>query len=83
MLILSSIHVSVESEKNNARKSETISFYNSNKFGVHVAEKMNSNNPVKSKSRRWPLQVLFNILDLTWINARILYKETTGERLSQ
>ena len=38
---------------------------------------------VKSKSRRWPLQVFFNILDLVGINAWILYKETTGERISR
>ena len=38
---------------------------------------------VKSGSRRWPFQVLFNILDLAGINAWILYKETTGEQISR
>lgn len=37
----------------------------------------------KSGSRRWPLQVFFNILDLACINAWILYKETTGENISR
>ncbi|XP_014614562.1 PREDICTED: uncharacterized protein LOC106792604 [Polistes canadensis] len=32
---------------------------------------------VKSSSRRWPLQIFFNILDLAAINAWILYKEVT------
>lgn len=38
---------------------------------------------VKSGSRRWPLQIFFNILDLASINAWILYNETTGENLSR
>jgi hypothetical protein len=37
----------------------------------------------KSKCQRWSLQVFFNILDLTGINAWILYKETTGEEISR
>lgn len=37
----------------------------------------------KSGSRRWPLQVFFNILDLAAINAWILYTETTGENISR
>lgn len=38
---------------------------------------------VKSESRRWPLQVFYNILDLAGINAWILYKETTGGKISR
>ena len=38
---------------------------------------------VKSKSRRWPLQVFFNILDITGIIAWILSKEITGEGISR
>ena len=38
---------------------------------------------VKSGSRRWPLQVFFNILDLAGIISSILYKKTTGEQISR
>ena len=38
---------------------------------------------VKSGSRRWPLQVFFNILDLAGIIAWVLYKKTTGEQISR
>ncbi|GBN36766.1 hypothetical protein AVEN_271594-1 [Araneus ventricosus] len=37
----------------------------------------------KSKSRGWPVQVFFNILNLAAINAWILYKQTTEERISR
>ncbi|VVC38802.1 Hypothetical protein CINCED_3A020432 [Cinara cedri] len=48
---------------------------------VDVTDQMARNYSVKSKSRRWPLQVFFNILDLAGINAWVLYKETTGGKL--
>ena len=38
---------------------------------------------VKSKSCRWPFQEFFNILDLAGINAWVLYKETTGVKISR
>ena len=38
---------------------------------------------VKARSFRWPLQVFFNILDLTAINAWILYKECTRSKISR
>ena len=34
------MHISVEIEKNDAHKPEKIIFYNSNKFGVDVADQM-------------------------------------------
>lgn len=83
VLILSSMHSSVEIEKSDTRISETIRFYNSTKFGVDVTDQMARKYSVKSKCQRWPLQEFFNILDLAGINAWILYKETTGEEISR
>jgi len=83
VLILSSMHSSVEIEKSDTRIPETIRFYNSKKFGVDVTDQITRKYSVKSKSQRWPLQVFFNILDLAGINAYILYKETTGEEISR
>lgn len=83
VLILSSMHNSVQIEKNNARTPETIQLYNSTKFGVDVTDQMARNYSVKSKSRRWPLQVFFYILDLAGINAWVLYKETTGGEITR
>lgn len=37
----------------------------------------------KSASRRWPVQVFFNVLDLAAINAWIIYKETTGIKIKR
>ena len=48
---------------------QSIQFYNSTKFGVDIADQMARKYTVKSRSRRWPLQIFFNILDLAAINA--------------
>src|SRR5882757_5751585 len=58
---------------------ETVQFYNSTKFGVDVLDQMARKYSVKSSSRRWPVQVFYNTLDLVAINAWVLYKETTGK----
>nr|XP_012148086.1 PREDICTED: piggyBac transposable element-derived protein 4-like [Megachile rotundata] len=72
VLILSSMHNSVQVEKNDTRTPETIQLYNSTKFGVDVTDQM---------------QVFFNIcqkvFDLAGINAWVLYKETTGEEITR
>ena len=65
------------------KTAESIEFYNKTKFGVDVMDQMARKYSTKSSSRRWPLQVFFNILDLAGINAWILYKETTGEKISR
>ena len=34
---------------------------------------------VKAGTRRWPVAVFYNILNLACINALVLYKERTGD----
>ena len=38
---------------------------------------------LKARNFQWPLQVFFNILDLSAINAWILYKECTRSKISR
>ena len=60
---------------------ETVAFYNSTKFGVDIVDQMARKYTVKAGSRRWPVQVFYNILDLAGINAWFLYKEVTGKSM--
>lgn len=83
VLVLSTKHKHVKIDKTNKRLPETVSFYNNTKFGVDITDQMARKYSVKSGSRRWPLQVFFNILDLAGINSWILYKNTTGETISR
>ena len=83
VLLLSSHHKNVKIEQNEKRIPETITFYNNTKYGVDVVDQMARKYSVKAGSRRWPLHVFYNILDLAVINAWIIYKETTGVNISR
>ncbi|XP_014487368.1 PREDICTED: piggyBac transposable element-derived protein 3-like, partial [Dinoponera quadriceps] len=83
VLLLSSKHKNMIIEKNTKLLPETVTFYNSTKYGVDILDQMAQKYSVKAGSRRWPLQVFYNILDLAAINAWILYKETTHVNISR
>lgn len=81
--ILSSLHKSVNITKSAKKKPETIHFYNQTKYGVDVADQMMKKYTVKAASRRWPVQVFYNILDMTGLNAWNIYKNVTGKKISR
>lgn len=83
VLLLSTKHKNITIAKNKKLVPETITYYNSTKYGVDVLDQMARKYSVKASSRRWPLQVFYNILDLAAINAWILYKETTQVNISR
>ena len=65
------------------KKPETVEFYNKSKCGVDVADQMARHYSVKAGTRRWPVAVFYNILDLADINAFALYKKKTGDKVSR
>ena len=77
MLLLSSLYQNVDIRENPKKIPETVEFYNVTKFRVDVIDKMARRYTVKASSRRWPVQVFYNILDLAGINAWVLFKEVT------
>ena len=60
---------------------ETVQYYNELKFGVDVIDQMARLYSTKVLSRRWPLQIFYNVLDLAGINAYILCKEVSGKKI--
>lgn len=84
VLLLSTMHTSVAVDEDTQKKlPETVSLYNSTKFGVDILDQMSRLYTVKFGCRRWPMHVFFNVLDLAGINAWILYRETTGEEVTR
>ena len=69
VFILSSLTMSVELGKSEIKKRETEEFYNKTKCGVDVADQMAKQYLFKAGTRRWPVAVFYNILDLAGINA--------------
>lgn len=80
---MSTLHSSVTFESNEKKTPNVIQFYNKTKFGVDVLDQMAKKYSVKASSRRWPVHVFYNILDLAGINAWVLYKEITKENVSR
>lgn len=70
VLLLSSLHSSVTVGTDEKHLPETVKFYNSTKFGVDVLDQMTRKYSTKACSRRWPLQIFY---DLAGINSWILY----------
>lgn len=83
VLLLSLKHPCVAIEKDSKCIPETIKFYNATKYGVDVLDQMVRKYSTKAGSRRWPLQVFYNILDLAAINPWILYKEISQVNISR
>ena len=77
VLLLSSMHRSAAvSESDPKRKPEPILFYNSTKGGVDTADEMLRGYSTKSASRRWPLAVFFNLIDIVALNAFIICSDS-------
>ncbi|XP_062400077.1 piggyBac transposable element-derived protein 4-like isoform X1 [Sardina pilchardus] len=73
--ILSTMHPTVSIDNGAKKRPNTISHYNSTKVGVDVMDQMARLYSVKGGTRRWPVAVFYNLLDLAAINAHILYKQ--------
>ena len=83
VLLLCTMQSTVDIGDDRKSKPETVTFYNSTKFGVDVVDQMARKYTINAASRRWPVQFFYNILDLAAINAHILYKLVTGSKISR
>lgn len=54
---------------------EIISYYNKTKGGVDTVDKMLSCYSCKRKTNRWPMSVFSNMIDISALNAYIIYNE--------
>lgn len=83
VLLLSSVHTNVSISTGPKKTPESIEYYNQTKYGVDVVDQMARLYSTKVSSRRWPLQVFYNVLDLAAINAFVLYKDVTNIKISR
>lgn len=84
VIILSSLHPDVAISTDGNKLSETVAFYNTTKCRIHTLDQMARKYGVKAASRRWPIELFSNVLDLAAINARIIhYNCVTGKRIGR
>ena len=65
------------------KKPDTVLFYNTNKVDVDVLDFMCRQLSTRAACRRWLLVVFCNILDLAGVNAFVLFRKSTGRRISR
>lgn len=62
---------------------ESVMYYNKTKAGVDAVDQMARMYSVRAGTRRWPVHVFYNILDLAAINAWVIYKECTEKKMAR
>ena len=81
--LLSTMHNAPSTDNTEKKKPLVIHFYNKNKVGVDVFDQMARQYMTHSASRRWPLAVWTNVLDIAALNAWIIFWKTTGSKVSR
>ncbi|KAM9461429.1 piggyBac transposable element-derived protein 4-like [Clarias gariepinus] len=76
--ILSTMHNIVEIGDNRKRKPNTVTDYNTMKCGVDIMDRKVGQYTVRAGTRRWPVAVFYNLIDMAAMNAHVLYQACTG-----
>ena len=82
---LSSLHpdILVSSDENPKKKPDSVLYYNKTKVGVDLYDQMTRLYSVKTGTKRWPVHVFYNVVDMTIINSWILYKQVCQSSISR
>ncbi|XP_056221053.1 piggyBac transposable element-derived protein 4-like [Seriola aureovittata] len=81
--LLSSMHQCVSIGSDQKKKPETVTYYNTTKVGVDVLDQMARLYSVKGATRRWPVAVFYNLLDMAAINAHILFQKCMSTNIAR
>jgi hypothetical protein len=83
--LFSSFHEKADiPDLNNAkRKPKTVLDYNKTKVGVDSVDQMSRQDSVSAATRRWPVSVFYNILNLAAINSWVLFKTINNSQISR
>lgn len=74
VLLLSTMHFQPEvNEETDDKKPVMILDYNSTKGGVDTMDQMVRNYTTKRKTRRWPMALFYNMIDVSALNAYIIW----------
>ncbi|XP_068205034.1 piggyBac transposable element-derived protein 4-like [Palaemon carinicauda] len=82
VVVFSTFHQDVSLENNAKKTPETIKFYNETKYRGNILDQMAQKYSVRTCTRRWPIHSFQITLDLAAINAWVIYKEETKEKIA-
>lgn len=81
--LVSSLHQQPDVDDSKKKKPNIVTYYNKNKCGVDVADNMLRQHTTRCATRRWPLAIWQNILDIAALNAWILFRKSTECNISR
>ncbi|XP_072395073.1 uncharacterized protein [Diabrotica undecimpunctata] len=70
----------IDEDTGDQKKPEIITVYNSTKSGVDVVDKMITSYNVSRNTKRWPMVVVYNLLNLAAINEFKIYKGNNTDK---
>lgn len=79
VLLLSTLHNNEEVDSTQKKKPEIINYYNNTKGGVDIMDQKVANYTVKRQTKRWPVVVWSNMMDVAAHNAFLLFIEEHKE----
>lgn len=76
VILVSSMHHddAIDLESGDKRKPEIVTFYNHTKIGVDLVDQLCQKYNVARNTRRWPMVVFYNLLNIAGINALCIFK---------
>jgi hypothetical protein len=77
------MHTNVFADNSVKKKPNTVTYYNSAKCGVDVADQILKKCSTRCGTRRWPIHVFYNVLDIAALNAWIIFKESSDSSISR
>lgn len=85
VLMMSTLHhdQNIDISTGEKKKPEIITFYNSTKAGVDVADELSATYDVSRNSKRWPMMIFYGLLNMAAINANIIYRENVGIKIKR
>ena len=81
--LLSTLHDDCKIIENAKKIPEAIAFYNTTKTGVDIMDAMTRKYTTKASTRRWPVTVFYNVLDISIINSWNLYKKCEASSITR
>lgn len=79
VLLMSTMHNNNEVDQDSG-KSEINLFYNATKGGVDVFDQLCHSKSVSRRTKRWPLRVLYGMLDGGAVNAYVIYQANNTDK---
>ena len=82
VILLSTMHNDKSIHDGLKKKPEIISYYNQTEGGVDTMDKMVRHYSCKRKTKRWPMVLWYNMLDVAVMNAYTLFKGVHPEYMN-